>query len=90
MKASGITYDRWNGSMTSNDIEDRLNAVRRLLEAGELGLAEELCRELLQSTPTDARAWTLSADVALKLQKWAPATEFLSNAAELAPRMPSS
>lgn len=73
--------------MTPNEIEDRLNTVRRLLETSELGIAEQLCRDVLQYIPADARAWALAADVAIKLQKWAPATEFLSNATELAPRM---
>src|SRR6266403_2454361 len=77
---------RRNDSMTPNEFEYRFNTVRRLLETGQLDVAEERCRELVQCFPTDARTWALAADVAFKLGKWAPAAEFLSKATDLAPQ----
>lgn len=70
----------------SDSLEHDLSEIRLLVSEGRLAAASEECARLAQSTPTDARIWSLSAEVAFRLNRSTDAAEFLRRAVACAPQ----
>lgn len=69
--------------MPSN--ESRAKAIGQLIAAGRLAAARIECDAFTHAAPSDAQAWRLAADVALRMRSSADAVQFMRRAVELAP-----
>jgi SAM-dependent methyltransferase len=87
MTESGLRTSKASNTDASGWVNhtETLDDARQLVDQGELKLAAGLCLSVLKEAPTDIRALTLLAEIAVYGERWQFAANLFGQALELAP-----